>query len=164
MDGIGSTKPNDVQQLTPKEIVLLKRTCTLINDTIELASDFYNRLFYLYPMLRPLFKENIHNQASRLTPFLFDSMHDVSNWDDVERGIEEFRQRYLFIDPSPLLYGCAGEALFFVLKNHLQGVWNAEVELTWSRFYSIVIKKMNTSGNNRRQRKTAIPDELSSAC
>jgi hemoglobin-like flavoprotein len=157
MDGIGSMESNDVQRLTSEEILLLKRTCAQINDAIELASDFYNRLFYLYPMLRPLFRQNIHSQASRLAPYLSDFMQDVGNWDDMERGIEEFRHRYLFIDPSPLLYGCVGEALFFALKNHLPGVWNAEVELTWSRFYNIVTKKLDTPGYNQHFHSSELP-------
>ncbi len=129
-------------QLTPEEIEILRKTWCTVGKSVEMAIDFYNRLFYLYPALRPLFKEAIRLQARKFTAHISYLIKNIDNWNIIQVDIEELGKRHVTYEVKPQHYDFVKEALFYSMKIHLNQDWNEDVESAWIKFYKMVADQM----------------------
>jgi hemoglobin-like flavoprotein len=81
------------EPLTAEQVEAVQNTWKQVEGSIELAIDFYNKLFYLYPSLRPLFKEDIRMQARKFTAHLSYLIKHVKNWETINSDVEELGMR-----------------------------------------------------------------------
>jgi hemoglobin-like flavoprotein len=137
------------EQLTEEQMEAVQNSWKQVEGSIELAIDFYNRLFYLYPALRPLFKEDIRTQARKFTAHLSYLIKHVRNWDAINTDVQELGKRHVTYQVKPLHYEHVGEALFYALRFHLKTKWDAPVEEAWQKFYRIVADKMMGSPHHK---------------
>ncbi len=132
----------DDKKLTPEEIAVITETWLMVGDSVEMAIDLYNRLFYLHPSIRPLFKENIQLQARKFTAHIGYVVTHLNEWSRIQPDINELGQRHTGYEVKTAHYEYVGDALIFALQRHLKGKWNEQVELAWIKFYRLVANQM----------------------
>jgi hemoglobin-like flavoprotein len=137
------------EPLTAEQVEAVQNTWKQVEGSIELAIDFYNKLFYLYPSLRPLFKEDIRMQARKFTAHLSYLIKHVKNWETINSDVEELGKRHVAYQVKAQHYDHVGEALFYALQLHLKTKWDAQVEAAWGKFYKIVADKMMGSYHHK---------------
>ncbi len=128
--------------LTSMDVELVQNTWRKIEGSTEFAIDFYNKLFYLYPALRPLFKENIQMQARKVTAHFAYVINNIKNWEQVKPEIIALGRRHVKYEVQPEHYSHVADALFFALKAHLKEDWNSQVQIAWLKFYTTVTDEM----------------------
>jgi hemoglobin-like flavoprotein len=129
-------------KLTSTEMESIRKTWTTVGNSIEMAIDFYNRLFYLYPSLRPMFKEDIRLQARKFTAHIFYLIKNMDNWSAIHSDIKELGKRHDTYEVKSQHYDFVKEALFYAMKTHLRGEWNESAESAWIKFYGMVAEEM----------------------
>lgn len=139
----------DDEKLTREEIALITETWSMVGDSVEMAIDLYNRLFYLYPAIRPLFKENIQLQARKFTAHIGYVITHLNDWNRIQPDITELGHRHAGYEVKAPHYEYVGEALIFALQRHLKDKWNEDVELAWVKFYKVVATLMMGSHHHR---------------
>jgi hemoglobin-like flavoprotein len=130
------------EKLSEAEMEFIRKTWGTVGNSIEMAIDFYNRLFYLYPELRPLFKEDIRLQARKFTAHMFYLVKNVDNWASIQNDIQDLGRRHHSYEVKSQHYDFVREALFFAMKEHLREGWNTAVEVAWVKFYAMVASRM----------------------
>ena len=130
------------ESLTPMEIEFIKRTWGKVGNSVEMAIDFYNRLFYLYPALRPLFKEDIRLQSRKFTAHLSYLIKNIQDWNNIQADIEELGKRHASYEVRSQHYNFVKESLFYSLKTHLSNDWTESTEIAWNKFYKLVADRM----------------------
>ena len=134
-------------KLTQHEVEIIKRTWGKVGDSVEVAIDFYNRLFYLSPVIRPMFKENIRLQARKFTTQISVLVEKISLRDAGSPEMNAFGKLHRATLVRPDHYGVVKEALFYTLKSHLKEEWNDCVEMAWIKFYKIIAATMMSSSH-----------------
>ena len=135
--------------LTGDEIQLVQETWSRVENSIEMAIDFYNRLFYLYPFLRPMFKENIQLQARKFSAHVSLVIGNIKDRNTLQPMFEEMRNLHLNHNVKTRHYNYVQEALFYALKNHLVKEWDEHTESAWIKFYNIMASQMAASRHNK---------------
>jgi hemoglobin-like flavoprotein len=134
------TIDNDLLNFSDVEII--QSSWMQVEGSIELAIDFYNKLFYLYPSIRPLFKEDIRTQARKFTAHLSFLVKNINSWSYLHKDVEDLGKRHVQYEVKTSHYEQVRLALFHALKIHLKNSWTPETELAWTKFYMMVADKM----------------------
>jgi len=127
------------QKMTPTEIQLVKRTFEMVTplaDTFALI--FYDRLFYLAPQVRPLFRVEMSLQREKLIEMLALIVHGL---DQPELFVEEVKQmglRHASYRVEPEHYPILIEAIIWSLNESLGEMVTEEMFAAWEKTLTIV--------------------------
>lgn len=108
----------------------------------DIATIFYNRLFYLNPHLRPLFKNDIRTQAKEFLTFLSYIIDNLESWSEIRQEVIELGAKHVQYEVKAEHYEMGGRALFYALEKILNHEWDVKTQTAWSRLYTLITLTM----------------------
>ena len=106
------------------------------------GENFYQRLFFIAPQLRPLFKNDMAAQSRKLMTIL---IHIIANLDDFQRVDNELRElarRHITYEVKKEDYQLIGEALFWTLAQIEEIDWTPALAEAWEAAYANIADVM----------------------
>lgn len=132
--------------LSEKEITLIKNTWGFVITNNETAGEmFYSKLFETAPAVRPLFKADISEQASKLISMVTIIVAKLNKLDEVVKEVDFLARKHIKYGAKPAHYAAVGQALLWTLEQGLSKQWTPEVEEAWTKVYGILSEGMITS-------------------
>ena len=129
--------------LTAEQKHRLRKTFALVERQSHVAAlVFYQRLFELDPMLRPLFKTDIEIQAKKLMDMLASALSLLEKPEELTETLEELGARHVAYGVKPEHYATVGEALLAMLVAVVSKDFNAEARKAWTDLYAFISETM----------------------
>lgn len=116
---------------------------------------FYGRLFELDPALRPLFGDNLENQASMFVTALNMAVLGLVEEGFVPHSVRELGARHAHYGVDESSYATFGEALLWTLEQLLGERFTPEVRDAWSEAYETLASAMKESASQARETRAA---------
>ncbi len=129
--------------MTTTEIALVQDSFELlVPNAQDVAASFYARLFELAPQVRPLFKEDLHEQGIKLIEML---SYAVSSLDDLEGlvpALEDLARRHLRYGVRAEHYGLVAQALLDTLTRELGEAFGEAEKAAWTKVLTTIATVM----------------------
>jgi hemoglobin-like flavoprotein len=121
----------------------LRKTFALVERQSHVAAlVFYQRLFELNPMLRPLFKTDIELQAAKLMDMLSTALSLMEKPDELNETLEELGARHVAYGVRTEHYETVGDALLAMLSAVLGKDFTADTRRVWTDLYQFIAATM----------------------
>jgi hemoglobin-like flavoprotein len=121
----------------------LRKTFALVERQSHVAAlVFYQRLFELNPMLRPLFKTDIELQAAKLMDMLSSALSLMEKPEELNETLEELGARHVAYGVKTEHYETVGEALQAMLSTVLGKDFTADTRMAWMELYQFIAATM----------------------
>lgn len=129
--------------MSPQQKYLIRKSFALLEGqgTVP-ALVFYRRLFELDPAIRPLFKNDIEEQAAKLLDMLGALISHLERTALLEAELRLMGQRHLDYGVLPGHYETVGRALLDMLAATLRDDFTPEVREAWTALYGAVAETM----------------------
>jgi hemoglobin-like flavoprotein len=129
--------------LTPEQKYHVRKSLGLVERQAHVAAlVFYQKLFELDPLLRPLFKADIEVQAVKLMDTLAAVLSFLEKPEQLVDLFEEMGGRYSEYGVRQEHYRTVGAALHSMLANVLGRNFTPETREAWSALYKFAVRKM----------------------
>lgn len=121
---------------------LRKTFATVERQSHVAALVFYQRLFELNPMLRPLFKTDIELQAAKLMDMLATALSLMEKPEELTETLEELGARHVTYGVRTEHYETVGEALLAMLSSVLGKDFTPDTRKVWTELYQFIAATM----------------------
>jgi hemoglobin-like flavoprotein len=129
--------------LDPEQKHRLRKTFAIVERQSHVAAlVFYQRLFELNPMLRPLFKTDIELQAAKLMDMLSSALSLLEKPEELNETLEELGARHVTYGVRTEHYETVGEALLAMLSTVLGKDFTADTRRAWTELYQLLATTM----------------------
>ncbi len=129
--------------LDPEQKHRLRKTFALVERQSHVAAlVFYQRLFELNPMLRPLFKTDIELQAAKLMDMLSSALSLMEKPEELNETLEELGARHVGYGVKTEHYETVGDALLAMLSTVLGNDFTADTRKAWTDLYQFIASTM----------------------
>ena len=129
--------------LDPEQKHRLRKTFALVERQSHVAAlVFYQRLFELNPMLRPLFKTDIELQAAKLMDMLATALSLLEKPDDLNETLEDLGARHVAYGVETEHYETVGDALLAMLSAVLGTDFTPDTRRAWTDLYQFIAATM----------------------
>ena len=129
--------------LTAEQKHRLRKTFAVVESQSHVSAlVFYQRMFELDPMLRPLFKNDIEQQAAKLMDMLASALSLLEKPEELTGTLEALGARHVTYGVKTDHYATVGEALLAMLAAVLGADFNAETRKAWSDLYQFIAETM----------------------
>jgi hemoglobin-like flavoprotein len=127
----------------PEQKHRLRKTFALVERQSHVAAlVFYQRLFELDPMLRPLFKTDIEVQAAKLMDMLASALSLLEKSDELVEVLEELGARHVAYGVKNEHYATVGVALLSMLSTVLGREFDPQTRQAWTALYQFIAETM----------------------
>jgi hemoglobin-like flavoprotein len=128
------------------QIQLIRETFALVAPRAKVAAlVFYQRLFDLDPSLRPLFRENIEEQAVKLMQMLAAAVGLLNKPDSLIPVLQDLGRRHVHYGVRDEHYDTVGEALLWMLGETLGPQFTPAACDAWAGLYTVVATTMKSA-------------------
>lgn len=103
-------------------------------------SIFYERLFDVHPMCRPLFTSGIISQGKFLVKMVSLILNSLKNKDKFTKTMEDLALRHCERGIRGVEYGIVGDVLFYSIATAVGSPFTLEVEIAWKLIYSAMLQ------------------------
>ena len=142
--------------LDPEQKHRLRKTFALVERQSHVAAlVFYQRMFELDPMLRPLFKTDIELQAAKLMDMLATALSLLEKPEQLTETLEELGARHVAYGVKTEHYATVGEALLAMLGSVLGKEFDAQTRQTWTAIYQFIAETMLRGAEKATDRRQA---------
>ena len=129
--------------MTPEQKQLVQDSfAQLAPSADQAAAMFYERLFYLDPSIRSLFKNNMQVQGTKLMATIGTAVNGLDRLEQLMPGIEELGRRHITYGVKESDYDTVGIALIGTLERQLGNSFTPEVKEAWITVYGILANSM----------------------
>ena len=129
--------------MTPTQIELVKSTWKkVVPISTNAAELFYDRLFALDPLLRPMFKSDLRDQGRKLMQMIGVVVSGLNKLEEIVPKIEALGRGHAGYGVRPEHYDTVGAALLWTLKQGLDEAFTPDVELAWAEAYTLLAATM----------------------
>lgn len=133
--------------LSDAEIELVRAQFARIGaDADAFASDFYDALFAIAPLVRAMFRGPMPEQRAKLLKVLGLLVANLRHPDMLAIPLAELGRRHRGYGVLALDYDCVGKALLDTLANRLGKDFDAAARAAWGRLYTHVAGAMLATG------------------
>mmetsp|Transcript_20893 Transcript_20893/g.21562 ORF Transcript_20893/g.21562 Transcript_20893/m.21562 type:complete len:211 (-) Transcript_20893:45-677(-) len=102
-------------------------------------SIFYERLFDVHPMCRPLFTSGIISQGKFLVKMVSLILNCLKNKEKFVKTMEDLAMRHCERGIRGVEYGVVGDVLFYTLQETSGGLYTPAVEACWKKVFSSML-------------------------
>lgn len=129
--------------MTPDQIHLLRRSFAKLEPHATVAAlAFYRRLFQLAPQVRPLFKNDIESQATKLMDMIALAVSLTDRPAAMEGELRNLGARHIAYGTDDAHYPVVGAALLDMLETVLGDDFTPATKAAWTEFYGFITEKM----------------------
>jgi hemoglobin-like flavoprotein len=129
--------------MTPEQIAIVETTIMRARSgLVEIAADFYGRLFEAEPGLRGLFTSDPAEQCRKLAEQLDAIACGIRDCDGFVADATDLGIRHCFYGVEPRHYALAGPPLLASLAAALGPEWTDAVEAAWLLAYNLMVEAM----------------------
>lgn len=129
--------------MTADQIHLLRKSFGRVEEQAQVAAlVFYRRLFELNPELRPLFKNDIETQATKLMDMIGLALSLTSRPGALEAELMESGRRHVRYGARDEDYVTVGQAMIGMLEEVLGREFTAATRDAWLAFYAYTAETM----------------------
>lgn len=133
-------------QLSIREVAGIRASFERIAADADRAGDlFYCRLFEIAPHLRPMFGEDIAQQARKLINTLGVAVSMLENWERLAPALEDLAHRHVAYGVSPDHYPIVGNALVYMIREMSLSRPGGDIEAAWMKAYEAMSDYMIAS-------------------
>ena len=134
-------------ELTENQIQLIEESFAAVAPKgAALVASFYERLFYDYPEVKPMFSRvNQHLQQKKLLNSLVLVVQNLRKPEVLGPALEQLGGRHQEIGAQPGHYEAVGKTLLKTLAKYAGDIWGSELEEAWSTAYVSISTKMLAS-------------------
>jgi hemoglobin-like flavoprotein len=102
-------------------------------------SIFYERLFNVHPMCRPLFTSGIVSQGKFLVKMVSMILNCLKDKTKFIVAMQELAMRHCERGIRGVEYGIVGDVLFYSLQKSTGSIYTIEVERAWKKIFSSIL-------------------------
>jgi methyl-accepting chemotaxis protein len=129
--------------MTPKQISLVQESWAKTKlITPEAAEIFYSALFEMDPSLKPLFKNNMTEQGSKLMKMLDTAVKLLDSPEKLIPEVKKLGVRHVDYGVSSAHYDTVGAALLKTLETSLGDDFTSNVQKAWAAIYGLLARTM----------------------
>lgn len=129
--------------MTPQQIHLIQTSWAQVAPIQDAATDlFYQRLFFLDPSLRPMFKGDLQEQKFKLAAMFGAIVNNLTRIEILVPEAEALARRHVAYGVLASHYDIAGEALLWALGQGLGSAFTEETRTAWSEVYATLAQLM----------------------
>jgi len=129
--------------MTPEQIAMVESTLAWARaDMVEIAAEFYDRLFESEPELRSMFSVEPSEQQRLFAEHLDTIAGGIRNYDTFVDETAELGRRHRTYGVEPRHYALAGPPLLAAIASALGPAWTCEVETAWLLAYNLIVEAM----------------------
>lgn len=129
--------------MTPQQIALVRSSFAEVSPIADSAAKlFYSRLFELDATLRPLFKNNIEAQGSKLMNMIAAAVCLLDQPEKLMPVVRNLGRRHAGYGIDDAHYETVGAALLWTLEKGLGAGFTPEVENAWAAVYGTLAGTM----------------------
>lgn len=128
--------PDAAPWLSPADIARVRAQFAVIaEDADGFASDFYDALFAIAPLVRAMFRGAMPEQRGKLVRMLSLLIAKLDSPRELEGPLAELGKRHHRYGVLPLDYDCVGEALLRALSRRLGDAFDGASKAAWGKVY-----------------------------
>ncbi len=125
--------------MTKRQIQLVQDSWILVKPVAEDAGMiFYEKLFVAAPGVRHLFKEDLQDQAGKLTTMLSYVVTKLSVLDEIIAEVEALGKRHKAYGAEPAHFDVVGNCLIATLKDGLAEKWTDDLREAWVAAFGVL--------------------------
>ncbi|HEY8567151.1 MAG TPA: globin domain-containing protein [Beijerinckiaceae bacterium] len=129
--------------MTPSDIQDIRDTFRrLAGDPDGLAAEFYARLFFLDPSLKPMFPADLKPQGRKLVAMLAIVVQHLDRLDAILDDVRGLAHRHVGYGVRATHYATVGAALIATLESRLGDRFDAPARAAWMAAYTILSRAM----------------------
>ncbi len=137
------------QQITEEDINLIRSSWNAaVMKSSDVATIFYNRLFYINPKLRPLFKKDIRTQAREFLEYLEFVINNLDTWHKIHADVVELGKKHVQFKVNMQDFEVGREALLYTFEKILTDQWTPSTKHAWNKAYSLIVTTMAQARNS----------------
>lgn len=126
-----------------EQIYRIRKTFAIVEHQSDVAAlVFYQRLFDLDPTLRPLFKNDIEEQAKKLMDMLGAALNLLERPDQLSNTLEDLGAAHVGYGVKTEHYDTVAVALLGMLEQVLGRDFTAETRAAWVSLYQLIAETM----------------------
>jgi len=134
--------------MTPQQIALVRSSFAEVSPIADSAAKlFYSRLFELDPSLRPLFRNSLDAQGSKLMNMIAGAVCLLDQPEKLMPVIRNLGRRHTAYGVEDQHYETVGTALLWTLEKGLGAAFTPEVENAWIAVYGVLADNMKMAAN-----------------
>ncbi|MBX3554348.1 MAG: hemin receptor [Pseudolabrys sp.] len=132
--------------MTPEQGQLVRLSFVQVMDRKQdVGRIFYDRLFAIAPDLRPLFKNDIDQQAQKLMDMLALAIGHLKNPTGLSVMLEGLGRRHVGYGVQDQHYAIVGEALIWSLQKALGADFTPPLRDAWIALYTVAADTMKSA-------------------
>jgi hemoglobin-like flavoprotein len=132
--------------MTPVQVACVQQSFAQVRPRADtVAARFYQRLFTLDPLVRPLFPDDLTAQGRKLMDMLGLVVGGLPRLDTIRPAVQALGQRHVQYGVLPQYYEAVGAALLWTLEQELEAAFTPEVREAWTRAYTVLAQLMTTA-------------------
>lgn len=129
--------------MTPTQITLVKESWEKVLPIQETAAElFYNRLFEVYPEVKPYFQGDMKEQGKKLMGMINTAVNGLDNLEGLIEPIKDLGKRHVDYGVKQEDYDKVGSSLLWTLEQGLKDEFTPQVKQAWTDTYTTVAKVM----------------------
>ena len=134
--------------MTPQQIALVRSSFAELSPIADSAAKlFYSRLFELDPSLRPLFRNSLDAQGSKLMNMIAGAVCLLDQPEKLMPVVRNLGRRHTGYGVEGRHYETVGSALLWTLEKGLGAAFTPEVENAWIAVYGVLADNMKMAAN-----------------
>ena len=134
--------------MTPQQIALVRSSFAEVSPIADSAAKlFYSRLFELDPSLRPLFRNSLDAQGSKLMNMIAGAVCLLDQPEKLMPVVRNLGRRHTGYGVEDGHYETVGAALLWTLEKGLGAAFTPEVENAWIAVYGVLADNMKMAAN-----------------
>ena len=134
--------------MTPQQIALVRSSFADVSPIADSAAKlFYSRLFELDPSLRPLFRNSLDAQGSKLMNMIAGAVCLLDQPEKLMPVVRNLGRRHTGYGVEGRHYETVGAALLWTLEKGLGAAFTPEVENAWIAVYGVLADNMKMAAN-----------------
>lgn len=125
--------------MNPEQITLVQSSFNQVRPIAATAAElFYQRLFFLDPSLRPMFKGDMAHQGRMLMSMLSSAVNGLTKLEALVPVVRQLGARHAGYGVRDEHYATVGSALLWTLEQGLGDDFTADVRKAWIRAYAVL--------------------------
>jgi len=121
--------------LTIEERSIIKSSfAELIKENVNIAECFYNNLFEMAPLIKPMFKSDPNILEKHFNELIIKAVSKVDNFEAFQSHLFELGKRHKEYGAQISQFEIVKSSLLLSLQYELKGQYNEALEFAWSKY------------------------------